>query len=512
MNNEQSKEYQLEIKKQQQQELIEQREFEISERFTATNKKIFDKIKSYKSDASAEVKLILAMNEVFERVFSQHDSYPLQGFEKALSAVRNPVLLANNNFVYGDNLATESAVYLLIESEVLDTHEDGLAEMSNLEKIQLATEIYELDKVPYKLYLYLNTDKYDEYISLMDDLKATVTVPYEIVSSLGDMDFMSRAEVIVDTLPTRNVHELVTQFITTFNLLPQRRKSIYFSIKAEELSGIISPLDFHLLSTKNLMKVLIKPEHLAQVADHVTDLWFGTNPAFKFRHEEIEDFFKAPTAVLVRGLSPVYGVIVGRKLIISGARLSYEHEKEELIKFEIDDYSEIYGLFNEEELYHYLKRNPANLRSNLIRWKNDVIRVTSIEKSISVQGKNLSSSIVSTYTLTGDLSKVTLLTDFYNSKNHNSLQAHPKAVPYSLPEQFNMYLLRKALRLEANVPEVDTTWFSKANSSLEQVLEQLSDRFYLDDILQNYISPVHGIQSRDILVSLEGIKCRTKGK
>ncbi|MFF2798262.1 hypothetical protein, partial [Lysinibacillus xylanilyticus] len=129
---------------------------------------------------------------------------------------------------------------------------------------------------------------------------------------------------------------------------------------------------------------------------------------------------------------------------------------------------------------------------------------------------NLNSDAKSSkYTLTDDLSPVTFLTPYYIEDYYSKFLMHFKergATPYRLPERFKTYLLRLAYLRGVDVPEVDTKWFSKSNRSLTDVLSVLGDKFHLDNILGYSISPLHGILNKEILVSLEGLKCLTRNK
>ncbi|MFF2798156.1 hypothetical protein, partial [Lysinibacillus xylanilyticus] len=270
------------------QELIEQRRFEINEQFTAFNKRLFEKVKSYLADAPNDIKMILALNSLLEREFNQHDGYPLQGFEKALQGIRNTTLLANNNFIYGENnIAEESAVYLVIEPEMVAVA-DGENYLTNADKVKAAIEIFELDEKPYKLYLFINTDKYDVYNALEGDLRSSISKDFELVSSLPNIDMRELADLTVDFFPEKSVNDMVTSFLTSFGLFSNRRKKVYFNYDSRTTGKAFGSLDFLLLAQSNLSNLLIKPEVAQPLAKHFTDLWLGSDNTYKFRYEEIE--------------------------------------------------------------------------------------------------------------------------------------------------------------------------------------------------------------------------------
>lgn len=495
------------------QELIEARRHEINEQFTTFNKRLFDKVSSYLGETPNDVKMILALNTLLGREFNQHEAYSLEGFDQALHGIRDKTLLANNNFIYGENnLATETAVYLVIDPEFVT--DDGEEHLTNSEKVKRATEIFDLDEIQYKLYLFLNTDKYDIYTALEEDLRSSLSKDFEIISVFPDLEMRALADVTVDMFPTVSVNEMVNSFLTAFGLFPHRRKKVYFDYSAEKRTDAFGSLDFLLLAHSNLSNLLVKKEIIQPLAKHFTELWLGTNSTFKHSHEEIEDFFDAPSVVLVKGLSPVYGVITNRMLTIEGTKIDPTTGEESRLSFEIDSDSDIVGLYDEQELGIYLKHNPLNLRNKLVRWKHDVIRVESIDKTLHIQGKNLNSDArTNKYTLSGDLSALVFLTPYYRETYYTKLLNSVKnAVPYHLPEGFKKYLLRLASYRGVDVPEVDSKWFSKANRSLSEVLAMLDEKFNLDNILGYYISPVHGIVNKEILVSLEGLKCLTREK
>lgn len=496
------------------QELIEAERYAANEQFTDFNKKLFDKIQSYIGDTPNDIKLVLALNQLLQREFNQHEAYSLAGFEQALHGVRDATLLANNNFIYGDNnIATESSVYLVIEPEVVNP-EEGEKHISNSEKVKRATEIFELEGIDYNLYLFLNTDAYDIYEALEEDLRSSVSKEFQIISSLPNLEMRTQAEVTVDMYPDSSVNTMVNSFLTAFGLFPHRRKKVFFNYSAEKKGDAFGSLDFLLLAHNYLNNLLINPTMVQPLAKHFTELWLGTNSNFKYRYEEIEDFFYCPSVVLVKGLSPIYGIIVGRKLRIKGARINPDTGEESLIDFEINSEGDIGGLYNEEELSSYLKFNPNNLRNKLIRWKEDIIRVESIEKTLHLKGKNLNNTDVSlgNYTLEGDLSSLIFLTPFYRKKYYLGLLKIKDTVSYRLPERFKTYLLRLASYRGLEVPEVDTKWFSKTNRSLTDVLTMLDEKFHLDNILGHGITSVDGIVNKEVLVSLEGMKCLTREK
>lgn len=496
------------------QELIEAERYAANEQFTDFNKKLFEKIQSYIGDTPNDLKMILALNQLLQREFNQHEAYSLAGFEQALHGVRDITLLANNNFIYGDNnIATESSIYLVIEPEVVNP-EEGEKHISNSEKIKRATEIFELEGIPYTLYIFLNTDTYDVYQALEEDLKSSVSKGYQIISSFPNLEMRSVAEVTVDLYPDSSVNTMVNSFLTAFSLFPHRRKKVFFNYSAEKKGDAFGSLDFLLLAHSYLNNMLINPTTVQPLAKHFTNLWLGTNSTFKFRYEEIEDFFYCPSVVLIKGLSPVYGVITGRKARIKGSVINADTGEETLIDFEINTEADIAGLYNEDELASYLQFNPKNLRNKLIRWKDEVVRVESVEKTVQVMGKNLNNPTgpLPTYTLEGDLSSLTFLTPFYIQKYYLSLLKIPNTVSYRLPERFKTYLLRLASYRGLDVPEVDTKWFSKTNRSLTDVLTMLDEKFHLDNILGHGITSVDGIVNKEVLVSLEGMKCLTREK
>lgn len=496
------------------QELIEAERYAANEQFTDFNKKLFEKIQSYIGDTPNDIKMILALNQLLQREFNQHEAYSLAGFEQALLGVRDVTLLANNNFVYGDNnIATESAVYLVIEPEIVNP-EEGEKHISNSEKIKRATEIFELEGIEYNLYLFLNTDTYDIYEALEEDLRSSVNKDFQIISLFPNLEMRSEAEVTVDLYPDSSVNTMVNSFLTAFSLFSHRRKKVFFNYSAEKKGEAFGSLDFLLLAHSYLNNLLINPTMVQPLAKHFTSLWLGTNSTFKYRYEEIEDFFYCPSVVLVKGLSPVYGIIVGRKVRIKGAIIDASTGEETLIDFEINTEADIAGLYHEEELSTYLKLNPNNLRNKLIRWKDNVVRVESVEKTLHIRGKNLNnpSAPLTAYTLEGDLSALTFLTPFYRKKYYLGLLKLPDTVSYRLPERFKTYLLRLASYRGLDVPEVDTKWFSKTNRSLTDVLSMLDEKFHLDNILGHGITSVDGIVNKEVLVSLEGMKCLTREK
>lgn len=494
------------------QELIEARRLDINEQFTTFNKRLFDKINSYLCDASNDVKTVLALNQLLGREFNQDLGYSLEGFEQIVNTIRDTTILANNNFIIpGTNVAEEYAIYVVVEPEVINL-EEGAEYLSNNDKIKKATERLDADQTPYTLYLFINTDDYDIYAALEEDLRMSLGREFQLVSMFPNIETRALAEVTVDFFPPSSVASMVNSFLTTFGVFPHRRKKVYFDYDKNELGKNFTSLDFLLLAHSHLSNLVIKPETLQPLAQHFTNIWLGENSNYKHRYEEIEDFFYSPSVVLVKGLSPVYGVIVGREIVIKGSKLDYETEEESLVQVKINTEADISGLHYEDELTHYLKMNPENLRNKLIRCKDDVIRVDSLQKTLHIQGKNLNSDALSNkYTLTDDLSSLTFLTPFYRADYYNKLVNGIKgAVPYKLPERYKMYLLRLASYRGLEVPEVDSKWFSKANSSLTEVLSVLGDKFHLDTILGYSISPLDGILNKKILVSLEALKCLTR--
>lgn len=509
-----SSNYQLDnLDSEERQELIEEARRLANERADTFTQKLFQKIASFKAEASGDVKTILALNSLFARELDQHAAFPLEGFEHVINRFSDLTILYNNNYVQkeGSNLSTEASVYVIVEPEIYEEDAVTLG-MTNFDRIKQATEIYDMDGVDYKLYLYINTDVYDLYNSLQEDLKNTLGDNFTIVSYLPNIDMRSKADVVVDYWSNNSVNEIVNSFLTSFGLFAHRRKKVYFSIPAnDKRTKAFGPLDFLLLAESNLSNLLIPNDTVQALAKHSTKIWLADNSNFKFQYEEIEDFFNSPNLVLVQGLSPVYGIITAKKMRIKGAVIDVDTGEETLIDFDIDNEGEISGIHYKEELDLYLKLNTQNLRSNLIKWRKQVIRVSSTEKSVTILGKNIrSTKNASKYELKGDLSSITFLSKFYKEDSYNNLMKLKGAKPFHLPERFKTYLLRLAHSNGFLVPEVDTRWFSRNNNVLPEVLAMLDEKFDLDNILGYSISSTDGILNKELLVSLEGLKCLTK--
>lgn len=507
----------IQLNEAERQELIEAKRLEVTERFKNFNQKLFETVKSYAGDVSTDVKTILALNTLLQREFNQNNAYSLEGFEQIIDNVNNKTLLANNNFVYhGNNLADEAAIYLVLEPETVGLEQDE-NHLSNNEKIARATEIYEADKVDYSLYIYLKTDSYDVYQAMEEGLTSTLDRKFTIISNFPNIDMRNKADYSVDTFPDLPMTDMLNSFLTAFGLFSYRRKKVFFDYTPETTGSAFGSLDFLLLAQNQLSHLLLRPETVQPLAKHFTEMWLGYGDGYKHSFEEIEDFFNSPSIVLVKGLSPVYGFISGRKMRIKGAKLNWDNSEEELIDLTISDDGEIAGLHDESELRRYLKNDIKNLRHKLIRFKNDVIRVEFLEKIVYVTGKNFNNTTgpSARYELKGDLSAVTFLTPYFLADNYNRLLrafGSKGVVSYRLPERFKTYLLRLAHSRGKVVDELDTRWFSKSNVVLPDVLETLEAKFGLDDVLGSSISVLDGVVNKNIIVSLEGLRCHIRAK
>lgn len=490
-------------------ELMEIRRYEINEKFSEFLKSLQRKIDTYVNDASGDIKRILAMNELFGRTFSQHSAYPLAGYTDLVSTVRDKTMLANNNYqVDGNTLATESSVYLVLEPEDVSMDED-VETLTNNELINRATEIYELEETPYKLYLYINTDRYDLYSAIEEDLKQSLQIEYTTISTFPNLETRSRADLTIEEFPNATMYDILNKFVFVFDVFRDRRKKIYLDIQRREYKDYFNQSEFMMLAQDNLVNHIMEDNMPQPVAKQFTHYWIGSGNGYKYKYEEIEDFFESPSVVQVFGLSPVYGVITDRSITVKGVVVDEEKEEEELIEFEINSIAEVGGVYGTEELEAMLRISSENLRDRLVKFQDNVVRVTSMEKKVFVHGKNLNApeARIQRYEVKGEsLNNIVFLTPYYRGDYYKSLMKYKGAVPYHLPSRFKEYLMRKASSRGVNVPEVDTTWFKRNNRSLVPALDTINEKFDLKKLLGHYITATDGIVRSDITVRLEDIK------
>lgn len=501
--------------------------FEEVESSVSFSQRLFEKTKSFKGSIEEnenDIKIIMAFNMLAGREFTQLDRMPLDGADEVVSKVSNKTLLTNNNLTYQDlEVATENSVYVFINpSDYLD---DNFSSMSYVEKIKRTIEPYEENEIRYKLYIYINTNSYNEHKMFSDDLKESLSIDYEIITYVkADIYLREEAEIIVEEKPNVYIDDLVDNFYQVFDLFRARRKKVYFDVKYDSSRDPIGSIDFLLLAYRYLSQLLVSEHEKEAMAREYTSLWLNNNRTFKFIHEDIEDFFNCPTTVRVNGLSPFFGTIVGKRIHVKGKVVAEDESTAPIFNEVIKDASNIFG-FTEadaEELSKYLVWNTKNLRKDLIRIKDEhgddyVIRVESLDKEILVKGINsgYNQRKFATYTIKGNFDNVTLTTPYFLARSYELLRdsdLDSKFIKYQLPDRFTEYLKRKAYAKNHPVKEIDTTWFTSKNNVLSDILSELGEFLYLEEILKHSISSTNGLDREKIIVDMKEIKCRTKEK
>jgi len=494
---------------------------------TSFSQKLYELVATFKGtipENENDIKLILALNMLMEREFTQYAAMSLQGLEEVVKRFNDRTLLTNNNFSVGDtDVATENAVYVFLEP--LDFSEEGSTELSHVEKIEMATREYDEEGTKYSLYLYLNSNSYNEHKAMEEDLANSLSKKYKVITHVPtNVHLRNEAEVIVDTKPNVIIDELLSSFLSVFGLTKYRRNKIYFDIAYDSTVDPIGQIDFLLLAYRNLSKLLLSPEQAETMAKEFTRLWLHRNPHLKFIHEEAEDFFNCPSIVRVAGLSPFWGYIDSRVINIKGFAIAPTEDEETKVDIDLIDSSSIFGFSDadEEELRTYLTWNTKNLRKDLIRWKSPegqdyVIRVDELNKTLNLKGVNLGFKGKKMFEdkIENNFDNLVFLTPYYLAENYNNLLSSKLGSAlnkYQLPERFSEYLKRKAYYKRHLVNEIGTRWFTPENGVLEKLLSDLGQTFHLDSILRHSISPLDGLGVENIVVSLEEIKCHTEEK
>ena len=495
-------------------ELVEMRIKEANDQLTFFNNRLNKQIASYKADATHDVKMLLAFNELFDRVYSQHLTSSLEEYEDITKVIRDRTLFMDNNFKFKDsNLAGDSTVYLVIEPEVITAEGSTAKISSNKEKIMEALFQFHDLGLNYNLKLYINTDSYDTHRTLVEDIGLSIDIPFEVVSHFEVSAIRDSAEVVATTMQVKTIDDLLKGFLFDTGLYLSKNKKVYFDLVPASRPGYISSTDFLLLARQYLPNLLLDKQEQQVNARRATELWLDRSAKFKHIYEIFEDFFNMPSILTVFGLAKFYGFIGGREISLKGALINEETLEESTLELTFTNVEDLEFINDEDLLFKLLNNNPKNLFTNLIRIQDKIVRVETYERTMILNGRNLQSSAVTTnIRLTEKFGNVVLLGPNHVKNYYNAfLQIAKNAIPFKLPERFDVYLRRIAHKEGYVTENLDTRWFSnQSNNNLSQIITDLDGKISRELLLKNFISPKEGILVKDVSVNTEDIRWISK--
>lgn len=507
--------------------------------------KLYNLEKSFKGiliDNNKDVRLLLAMNKLMNREYSQRNGMSLESLKEVTRRFTSPMLFINNNYIISeDDSAGEQAVYVFIDPSANEEAKEILSH-SYSQQIHNTTQEYDETNIPYDLFIYINTDSYDEHKSIEEDLANIITRPYHVLTHVPmNTDLVQQADFVVTEKPECTLTDIISSFITVFGLFRQRKHKVYFDLKDvgtgysnyqtkyyEDTDGI-GHIDFLLIAQRSLPNIVLDYGESENMARKATEYWLSpTENAFKFVYEEIRDFYHCPSLVKVYGLSPFMGFISDRKVEIRGVVIAPNPEDEKTLgeNFMVKSFNSLSPFLreDEEELRTYLTWNPANLRSRLLKLKDAsgnvvVIRVERLIKTLEVMGRNEArqKNDFAKYELT-DFRNLIFLTPYFLGDWYNKLlqiKLNKPLNPYCLPDSIGNYLLRKASRRGYKKEignDADLKWFKPSTSKLEKFLTEANKVCNIESLLERGISPITGIDKNEIIVRWEDLKCLTKEK
>lgn len=456
------------------------------------------------ADGDIEVKTIIALNKLTNREYSQHEALSLENATEAIDAVKNKKALLENNIVFGrTELVGTNTVYICVDPE-----DENIAD-----RISNTLKPFVENNIEFVLNIYINTSDRNTYELFESNLRETIEIPYTIVSRTKALRTSEAADKVIYQVAERNitVHEVLDRFSSCFGLsFSDRKLAICFSVSdlANSVVGL-EILDLLLIAGRNIRNLVLEDTTQSALAGHVTDLWYQVHTRFKYMHEVVEDFFNAPTVVLVKGLTPLIGWVVDKRLELSGSFI--DGDEEEPVKVNLQDASKVAEIT--EGFDYYLGRNIKNLRNHLIKYNGRPLRVDRITPKVVVKGRTLTGNIaVDKYEIEGDLSRLTLIAPYYLSMIYNKLSTIKGAIPYGLPEQFNTYLYRQASTDGVQVPDNIDKWFQARNARIGDILQKLATVIDTEKLLGSHVSGEDGLLTSEILVKSEDMAWHTKTK
>lgn len=537
---EENKKYQLstEVEESEKYRVTEDIERQI-EKSSSLIQKVYDLADSFKGklvNDNRDIKVLLALNILTGRENTQHLNMSLEGFESLVNNFSNPQILVNNNYdLEGRIHLTETPIYVFIEppKSISGSSKDE----SYIQKIKSATEFYRITNKEYNLYVYINSDSYDEHKIIEDDILLSIEEKVNILTHVPlRHDLISSADVVVDEKPLTTLTGITDSFLKTFGLFRNRRDKVYFNYQEDDRYDVdregLGYVDFLLLAYQSLPNLIVDPiqaEHMARTA---TEYWISPKEnIYKFVYEEINDFYNCPSLVRIKGLSPFWGYITEREVKIRGVIINPIKEEEQELgdNFVLQSLGSVAPLLqkDEEDLRTYLSWNPRNLRHRLLKIttadeKTYVIRVEELIKKVKVLGNNeaLDSGEADEYEVTDFKNMVFLTPYFLGEQYHETIEAlkmyeSRPIYPYRLPPEFTSYLKRKAARRNiSNLPmdDIDLKWFKQSSSRLSLLVENVSEICDVGRLTRRGISPLEGITRREIILGWDDLLWAIKEK
>lgn len=467
---------------------------DVNEKAGVLRDRLVRNVRALEGEGDNSAKYVVVLNELLGRNYSQNEPVYFDGFESVVDSVSDKTVLLENNIIYGTTqLVGSNTVHVLV-----DPIDENIAE-----KITKSISPFEnaKPKIPYRLMVFINTEDRNTYEMLLETVQEVVEGEFTLTSTIRQIDLAKKADIaIYKPVLDPVVGNLTNQFRTTFGVgLADRKKKIFmYSSELARNVKSVSITDVMLLATKNFSNLLLEDGIRNLMTKEAAKLWYDVNNDYKFMHETIEDFFDAPNAIILQGVTPMLGLIMRKELKLKGAFIKDDGTEEEtnIILLNNNDVLPVTSHFSE-----YLKLNVKNLRDKLIKYQGQVYRVDSIESKLILSGQSISGRVkVNGYELVGKIDKIFMLASFYSKEWYQKLVKASNIIEFKLPDRFNKYLNRKAL-MNKFVAEPDTeAWFNPQNRRLGSVLKRVSEVLPPENYLDIYISGEHGLITTEIIV------------